>query len=742
MRSDGRQGELRHAQARKARTAMRTVRLTLSTMAAIVGLMLIPALAGAVPAPTPVNTSVPTLTGTPVPGQTLTCSTGTWANNPSGYAYAWLRDGSPISGQSASTYVVQNADSGHSISCQVTAANVGGEYTIVALSSGSYKVSFGTGSEVGLNYLPQYYANQASLSAATAVAVTAPNAVGNIDAALQAGGGISGKVTAAVGGAALAKVEVCAMLGETLEKCATTNTAGEYAIVGLRSGTYTVVSIKEIFGSEGNYASQSQSGVAVTAPNTTGNVNLQLQPGGQVSGRVTNTTPAAVAGVMVCAFGESFSCAFTNSNGEYVISGLASGSYRIAFIPGFESAFGGSGSGNYLAQYYKGKSSIAEAEEVLVIAPGVISNINAELQPGGEISGIVKDAATHTALAGAHVCASGGGGGNCASTNGAGEYTIVGLATSPSYTVEFSAPEGSNYQSKSVSGVSVTAPNKTENVNVELEAGGQITGMATDASTHARLANVRVCATGGESAHCASTNATGEYGISALSSGTYQVEFVAPAGQNYMSQTLSAAVTAPSTTASVNAAMQPGAEISGRVTDAVSKTGIGGIEVCAFPAGGGFTGCVTTNGVGGSASATSAALAVPSPDSRFHLLKKPKLDAKGNLAFFFDVANAGAFKWSLSFRGSSCKAGHHGHKCHHSSVRFGSGSQSVTGTGTVEIKVHVSAKALKALKAGAILHVSGNFTFQSALGGAPVTHTESAMVRLPKKKGKRKHHKK
>src|SRR5690242_2403166 len=137
MRSDGRQGGLRHAQARNATTAMRMVRLALSTTAAIVSLMLLPALAGAaLAAPTPINTSAPALTGTPVPGQTLTCSTGAWANNPSGYTYVWLRDGSPVPGQSASTYVVQNADSGHSISCQVTAVNVGGEYTIVGLSSG------------------------------------------------------------------------------------------------------------------------------------------------------------------------------------------------------------------------------------------------------------------------------------------------------------------------------------------------------------------------------------------------------------------------------------------------------------------------------------------------------------------------------------------------------------------------------------------------------------------------------
>ena len=51
------------------------------------------------PEPGPVNTSAPTVTGTPVVGQTLSCSQGGWANNPDGYTYTWFRDGSPIAGQ-------------------------------------------------------------------------------------------------------------------------------------------------------------------------------------------------------------------------------------------------------------------------------------------------------------------------------------------------------------------------------------------------------------------------------------------------------------------------------------------------------------------------------------------------------------------------------------------------------------------------------------------------------------------
>lgn len=57
----------------------------------------------------------------------------------------------------------------------------------------------------------------------------------------------------------------------------------------------------------------------------------------------------------------------------------------------------------------------------------------------------------------------------------------------------------------------------------------------------------------------------------------------------------------------------------------------------------------------------------------------------------------------------------------------------ISGRVTDASKVHASSKAIKALNAGRTLHVSGPFTFQSALGGAPVTHVESAVVRKPKK---------
>lgn len=82
----------------------------------------------------PVNTALPVISGTPQVGQTLSSSTGSWSNSPTAYVYQWLRAGSPISGATSSTYVLQAADQGALISVQVIAANGGGS---VAVTSGT-----------------------------------------------------------------------------------------------------------------------------------------------------------------------------------------------------------------------------------------------------------------------------------------------------------------------------------------------------------------------------------------------------------------------------------------------------------------------------------------------------------------------------------------------------------------------------------------------------------------------------
>lgn len=54
----------------------------------------------------PVVLTYPEITGNPQDGQTLTASTGLWANEPETYAYQWYVNDIPVSGAVSSTWII------------------------------------------------------------------------------------------------------------------------------------------------------------------------------------------------------------------------------------------------------------------------------------------------------------------------------------------------------------------------------------------------------------------------------------------------------------------------------------------------------------------------------------------------------------------------------------------------------------------------------------------------------------
>ncbi len=78
---------------------------------------------------TPVNTSAPTVYGTPMQGNTLAAANGSWANGPTGYSYQWQDCDSSggacadISGATSATYMLQVSDVGDTVRSVVHASN-------------------------------------------------------------------------------------------------------------------------------------------------------------------------------------------------------------------------------------------------------------------------------------------------------------------------------------------------------------------------------------------------------------------------------------------------------------------------------------------------------------------------------------------------------------------------------------------------------------------------------------------
>jgi RHS repeat-associated protein len=514
-----------------------------------------------------------------------------------------------------------------------TKTNSSGEYAITDLAGGEYEVRFVSPDGA---YFTQYYNGKPSSTEATVVTVTAANTTPAIDAAMVAGGHITGVVTAAAGKAPIADVEVCAENASqnVFGMCASTNSAGAYEITGLASGQYTIA-FRPDNGSNYlpqyyNNKSTAAEGDLVTATDSTtvSGIDAALAGGGQITGAVTSAaTKAPLAAIQVCATAAAGEpevegrCTTTSSTGAYTIVGLATGKYAVVFEATGEGL-------NYLLQYYEGKAQFSQASAVAVTAGSVTANINAAMAAGGQITGKVTGAASKAALNGIEVCAEptspGASGAGCSTTNAAGEYTLSDLA-SGEYTVSFFAQfdddleyEAQYYDEKSsfseASPVSVTAGTTKSGIDAALQLKGEITGKVTSVSSKAPLSGIEVEAYQGTNVYptaYATTNAAGEYTVFGLASGEYKVEFVVPYGGtlNYLSQyyngkeSLSAAsavsVSVGSVTGEINAALASGGEITGTVTNATTKAALGGITVCPLTTTGGFDGeCVTSKANG------------------------------------------------------------------------------------------------------------------------------------------------
>lgn len=68
----------------------------------------------------------------PVLGNTIHCTAGTWSDNPASYAYQWTRNGSSIGGATALAYTVVAADDGANLQCVISATNSAGTGTDTA----------------------------------------------------------------------------------------------------------------------------------------------------------------------------------------------------------------------------------------------------------------------------------------------------------------------------------------------------------------------------------------------------------------------------------------------------------------------------------------------------------------------------------------------------------------------------------------------------------------------------------
>jgi Carboxypeptidase regulatory-like domain len=324
----------------------------------------------------------------------------------------------------------------------------------------------------------------------------------------------------------------------------TTNASGQYTLSGLQTGSYkvdfhacgTVGYVEQYYNNKPTLATATA--VSVTAPSTKTGVNAKMVLGGTITGTVTNSAalPKPLPGICIQAFnastGSYVGSGSTDASGQYSISRLATGAYKLEF--------GDCSSTGYITQYYNNKPDIATANAVSVTAPSTKTGVNVTMVQGGKITGNVTDnAAVPMPLAGMCVVAFHPTSFTPASstkTGVSGNYVLRGLATG-SYKVEFYDCNGTDYIGKyynnkadfnSANLVSVTTASTTPGISTQMVLGGKISGTVTDnAASPAPLANICVQAftAAGSFVVGTSTTATGQYTMPSIPAGSYKVEF-------------------------------------------------------------------------------------------------------------------------------------------------------------------------------------------------------------------------
>ena len=341
---------------------------------------------------------------------------------------------------------------------------------------------------------------------------------------------------------------------------------------------------------------------------------------GYITGTIRDDDGYVVQGVAVELYGWPFDwdvsrpLIYTDASGRYKI-GYTPGAYTVQFnVNVINDDLDWTPEANCLGETYNG------GEVLNLIAGATLSDIDANLTPGGTITGRITDAAGNPlSMALAYAYAGDMRRASADYTDENGYYRMWRLRTG-NYAVRFRAPGGSPlatewYRDAATFGsalpVPVTAGETTANIDAALVEGGGIAGQVTN-SLGEPLAHVSVVVydDAGNALQAVYSGEGGDYLIGWLPAGTYRVYFNASftgdptaVSEYYPDKRLLAEaegviVTVGETTMGIDAQLALGGAITGQVTDA-SGLPLKGIGVHCFDTDSDFYAGATTDSEGG-----------------------------------------------------------------------------------------------------------------------------------------------
>lgn len=518
----------------------------------------------------------------------------------------------------------------------VTGAN--GTYQIAGLPAGSYAVCFNpahvTSPLSSTGYQARCY-NQES-AGADDVAVSAGQVVSGIDAALPNGGAFTGHVTDTAGHP-LAGIQVQVQPGGNLSWSpdpVTSRADGSFRFNGLDTGQfYSICTLTGLSTSAGTApagyigACSPDSPQPTTTPTDTG--TIAMRPAVGISGTVTDNYghPLANVGVGygVGTSGYNWPSASTDSHGHYTITGIDPGTppytapVYVCFQThtGYTTVTGGASATGYVDQCYNNQlpdpsTSLPKSTPISPTPGAIATHIDGHLLPAAAVTGTVTNGAGHP-LSGITVEVvtspyTSTTRWQSTTTTSTGTYRVSGLQPG-TYSVCFvpdmglPLPPPSGYLSQCWQNQAFRgAPqnlrlwyNQTAtHIDATLNAGGTITGVATDSTGHP-VEGVRVLV---DNQIRATTDASGDYTISYVDPGNRTVCFDASSATGgtsttgYQSQCWNAQpygtpgtavpVTVGHVTSGINPSLPAAGGIIVHVTDASGNPLVGAVPYTFF----------------------------------------------------------------------------------------------------------------------------------------------------------------
>ncbi|MGE0816734.1 MAG: carboxypeptidase regulatory-like domain-containing protein [Vicinamibacterales bacterium] len=301
-----------------------------------------------------------------------------------------------------------------------------GTYTVSLPTGGYVPYVLTTGNHVSELYggimCPGVCTAGFAIANGTAIQITNGGTTPNVDFHLTPAAGISGRVRNAVTSAALPGVTLWAYAstnGTVVPFGGTqTDASGNYAILGLPSGSYyvataTATAVNEVYDNGAcpgpcdlNEVPSLGRRVLATAGQPTTGIDFDLDPGGMITGvirdAITSAPVATIIGLYRPGNGTAIRVtnAFSDASGMFAVGGLPSGTYFAVFLGSLPYAvelFGG------IHCYPCASGELLSGTPIVVTSGATTANVDFALDRVGTLSGTVSRNAGGTAIASAIV---------------------------------------------------------------------------------------------------------------------------------------------------------------------------------------------------------------------------------------------------------------------------------------------------------------------------------------------------